>query len=277
MTPKKAAKQKSHTLWYIAKSYIARFAAHRELVKRALFKWPKRILKDTEAKTHIIDKIKNIFWQISGSVWLLIASGVFLLYAAWSSFGPSTMTEIALHPAANDSVQDPIVAPIQTPTMLAPIANNENPPIENQEQTIQESIIETPALIVADTIQHIYTMYEAINDGSYSPTDYFDSYMQTSDLVKMYFTTKRLTTLRAAMDGDIRIISAEEFATDRRDRIGVRYVLNYTLTNTQKSFNETRAAILRPQAWGWRIGTMRCETWWCSVNPFFNMEKYGVK
>lgn len=272
MTPKKAAKQKSHTLWYIAKSYVARFAAHRELVKRALFKWPKRILKDTDAKLHIVDKIKAIFWHMSGSVWLLIASGVFLLYAAWSTFGPKTMSTIALHPAS-DIPQDIVVTP--TPVMSAPSISNDTISPESEEPTNPLVEPSTPAL--PDTLQHIYDMYAAINDGSYIPANYFDSYMQTSDLVTMYFTSKRLTTLRSAIQGDISITDAEEFATDRRDRIGVRYVLSYTLVDTQKTFDETRSITLRPQAWWWRIGTMRCETWWCSVNPFFNMEKYGIK
>jgi len=274
MTPKKNIAKQQATLGQIARSYMERFAAHRALVKRALFKWPKRIIQDTDGKTHIIDKIKIFFGHTSGSVWLLLASGVFLLYAVWSAFWPKTITAIALHPAADDVIQDPIAR--QTPIMSAPAINNDNlddqqPPVM-PEQTVQE-----PTPVIADTIQHIYTMYDAINDGSYTPADYFDSYMQTSDLVKMYFTTKRLTTLRAAIDGDIRITNAEEFATDRRDRIGVRYELSYNLANNSQTFAETRAVTLRPQAWWWRIGTVRCETRWCSVNPFFNMERYGIR
>jgi hypothetical protein len=154
------------------------------------------------------------------------------------------MTAIAIHPTADDVVQDPIAT--QTPIMSAPVINNDNLN-DQQPPTMPEPTIQEPAPVVADTIQHIYTMYDAINNGNYSPADYFDSYMQTSDLVKMYFTTKRLTTLRAAIDGDIRINNAEEFATDRRDRIGVRYELSYNLANNSQTFAETRAVTLRPQ------------------------------
>lgn len=274
MPTKKIKKTKKQTLSHIAKAYVARFVAHKELVKRALFKWPKRILHEAHTKIHIIDKIKIFFGNISGSIWILIASGIFLLYAAWSTFVPKTLTTIAVHPAS-DTNKAPIIEQTQT-TISAPITETQSSIIEDKNTVVQEPIVETQAPIVADTIQHIYTMYDAINDGSYTAGDYFDSYMQKSDLVKMYFTPKRLATLRAAIQWDISITSAEEFATDRKDRIGVRYILNYTL-NTQQSFNETRSVTLRPQAWWWRIGTMKCETWWCSVNPFFNMEKYGIQ
>lgn len=269
MGQRKTAKQKP-TLWHIAKTYVERFAAHRALVKRALFKWPKRIIQDANTRIHIIDKIKTFFWNTSGSIWLLIASGVFLLYAVWSAFWPKAITSIALHPSASDSIQDPIVTPVETTV----ITNNETPIV--QETTPQEPIIEVQAPAVVDTLQHIYNMYNSINNGNYIAADYFDSYMQTSDLVNMYFTAKRLTSLRAAIDGNINVVSAEEFATDRKDRIGVRYELSYKLLNNSQIFTETRAVTLRPQAWWWRIGTVRCETRWCSVNPFFNVEKYGM-
>lgn len=273
MTPRKTSKQKTQSLWQIAKNYVARFAAHRELVKRALFKWPKRILKDTDAKLHIVDTLKSIFWHMSGSVWLLIASGVFLLYAAWSAFGPKTISTIALHPASNIP-QDTVVTP--TPVMSAPRISNDTIAPETEEPATTP-LVEPSTPVLPDTLQHIYAMYAAINDGSYIPANYFDSYMQTSDLVTMYFTSKRLTTLRASVNGNIQVVSAEEFATDRNDRIGVRYTLNYKLINNDTTFTETRSVTLRPQAWGWRIGTVRCETRWCSVNPFFNIEKYGIK
>lgn len=183
---------------------------------------------------------------MSGSVWLLIASGVFLLYAAWSAFGPKNMTAIALHPSS-DVPQETIARPIPEYTMSAPIVQNETITPENQESPTNP-IIETPTPTLPDTLQHIYNMYTAINDGSYIPADYFDSYMQTSDLVKMYFTSKRLTTLRTAIDGDIRVVDAEEFATDRSDRIGVRYGISYRLTNNDTTFTETREVTLRPQS-----------------------------
>lgn len=268
MTPKKSQK-KQLTVWQIAKDYMQRFVAHRALIKRALFKWPKRIVQDAYTHIDIVDKIKTFFGRTWGSIWLLIASGLFLLYAAWSAFWPKTMTIVSLHPAA-DAAPD-IVIPVQNPTTY-----DTDSPATTQEPSIADSLIATSTPVVADTIQHIYTMYDAINNGSYTPSDYFDSYMQTSDLVKTYFNTKRLTTLRAAIDGDITVASAEEFATDRRDRIGVRYDLTYTLTNNQ-SFTETRSVTLRPQWEWWKIGTIRCETRWCSINPFFNMERYGLK
>jgi len=91
-------------------------------------------------------------------------------------------------------------------------------------------------------------MYDAINNNTYIPADYFDTYMQTSDFVKTYFTTKRLVTLRNAIQGGISVVSAEEFPTERRDRIGVRYTISYKLTNNQKTFTEILEVILRPQA-----------------------------
>lgn|GEM_PF-6997978 len=79
--------------------------------------------------------------------------------------------------------------------------HNEAPdPVIQKTTTTIITETQADAPIVPDTLQHIYTMYAAINDGSYAPADYFDSYMQTSDLVKMYFTSKRLTALRAAID-----------------------------------------------------------------------------
>lgn len=275
MNPKKTTKKNISTLWQIVKNHVERFATHRELVKRALFKWPKRIISDTGATLHIIDKIKAIFWRMSGSVWLLIASGLFLLYAARTTFWHKTIPSIALHPAS-DIPQNTATTP--TPVMSTPQLHNEAPDPLLQETTttiITETQANTP--IIPDTLQHIYTMYAAINDGSYAPADYFDSYMQTSDLVKMYFTSKRLTALRASIDWNISVVNAEEFATDRNDRISVRYTLNYKLINNDTNFTETRSVTLRPQSWGWRIGTVRCETRWCSVNPFFNMEKYWIK
>ncbi len=183
------------------------------------------------------------------------------------------MPTIALHPSS-DVPQGAVITPELI--MVAPSTDNDTIAPETQEPATTPLIEpSTPAL--PDTLQHMYDMYAAINNGTYMPTSYFDSYMQTSDLVTMYFTSKRLATLRAAVDGDIRIVSAEEFATDRKDRIGVRYTLSYKLANNDTTFTETRAVTLRPQAWGWRIGTVRCETRWCSVNPFFNIEKYGIK
>lgn len=272
MTPKKSQK-KQLTVWQIAKDYMQRFVAHRALVKRALFKWPKRIVQDAYTHIDIVDKIKTFFGRTWGSIWLLIASGLFLLYAAWSAFWPKTMTIVSLHPAA-DAAPD-IATPVQNPIISNPTTDDTDSPATTQEPSIADSLIVTSTPVVADTIQHIYTMYDAINNGSYTPSDYFDSYMQTSDLVKTYFNTKRLTTLRAAIDGDITVASAEEFATDRRDRIGVRYDLTYTLIN--QSFTETRSVTLRPQWEWWKIGTIRCETRWCSINPFFNIERYGIK
>lgn len=182
---------------------------------------------------------------MSGSVWLLIASGVFLLYAAWSTFGPKTISTIALHPAS-DIPQDTVVTP--TPVMSAPTSINDNTIAPEAEEAATTPLVEPSIPALADTLQHIYAMYAAINDGSYIPANYFDSYMQTSDLVKMYFTSKRLMTLRSAIDGDIQVVSAEEFATDRNDRIGVRYTLNYKLINNDTTFTETRSVTLRPQA-----------------------------
>gem|GEM_PF-2287541 len=108
--------------------------------------------------------------------------------------------------------------------------------------------METQAPAVVATLQHIYNMYNAINDGSYAPTDYFDTYMQTSDLVKTYFTQKGVATFISAIQGGINMVSTEEFPTDKRDRVGVRYTISYKLANNETIFTETLEVVLRPQA-----------------------------
>ncbi len=90
----------------------------------------------------------------------------------------------------------------------------------------------------------IYNMYQAINDGSYVVADFFDSYMQTSELIQNYFTRTKMLTL-ASRISDISVDDITISETDRENRMQVRYSISYQLDD--QSFDETWEVILRPE------------------------------
>lgn len=259
--------------------YIKQISQYKEIFHRALFKSPKRIVISGEHPMGFIEKMKWFIQKTPLTSRIFFGSLGFLLFALGYASNPNKDNDdnTLMHQVSKiiqeNKKEDPIVV---DPTVIQEKQIEEivDNLIANTDLTQEDT---TPTPSQPETIQLVYSLITSINNGSYTVGDYFDTYMKTSSLVQSYFTAEKLKKFRQSLVGDIVVKSAEEFSTDREDRVWVNYTIAYTLATTQQSFEETRSVVLRPQSGWWRIGIFRCETRWCSVNPFFNPEKYNIK
>lgn len=125
--------------------------------------------------------------------------------------------------------------------------------------------------------KNINNLYADINQNNVSTiANYFDSYMQKSDIVRKYFTPQRLSLLSQYIPGWIEVVSVDELPLLRSERVRASYTLRYSLRDGQE-FEETWEVTMRPQDGDRKIGTIGCVSKGCSVHPFFNFEKYDIK
>ncbi len=129
-----------------------------------------------------------------------------------------------------------------------------------------------------DMIQkNINNLYANVNQKNVvGIANYFDSYMQKSDIVTKYFTPQRLELLSQYIPGWIEVTSIDELPLLRSERVRASYSLRYSLRDGQV-FEETWEVTMRPQDGDRKIGTIGCVSKGCSVHPFFNFEKYDIK
>lgn len=125
--------------------------------------------------------------------------------------------------------------------------------------------------------KNINNLYANVNKNEVSGiANYFDSYMQKSDIVRQYFTPQRLTTLAQYIPAWIQVVSIDELPLLRSERVRASYTLRYSLRDGQ-AFEETWEVTMRPQDGDRKIGTIGCVSKGCSVHPFFNFEKYDIR
>lgn len=246
------------------------------LIKRALFRSPRRLIGYDYTMPSFIIKIKNFVSRLSPSILLLWWSIVLLIYAivssiytpkdynmhhnSWAEKTPLVISD-STH---NESItRDKLIDIIMTNTQ--DIGTIYMPNINTEESTWWEWFI-----------QVIYDLYNAMNDGTYTVEKYFDNYMRRTTTVQQYFTPTRIEKLIAATTNGISVDDVSIVSDIIQNRIHIDYRVSYTLQSTQQTFTEDWSVILRNQ-WWWKIGTIRCETRWCSTHPIFNPARYGIR
>jgi len=259
--------------------YGQKISWYSSLLKRALFSGPRRLIGTNYRNVSIIQKVKSLFGRISPSLWILAWSVGFLVYAiAWWPNYTGINIENITH-----NVADQETTPETLQEEVVVIDEDIDSPIDTQDgiidgdltnsDVIDDDIVEDMAENGNDPSTIIPAMYASINNGDYVVADWFDSYMQTSDLVQDYFTRSQMLALSAALTRAIDVSDIQISETDRADRIQVQYTISYALAG--QSFSETWTVLLRPEGERWKIGTLRCGR--CTTNPFFDPDRYDIR
>jgi len=243
--------------------YVQSWKSQINLIKRALFSTPRRIIGKDYSTGTLLERIKKIISHISPSLWILVGSVIILLYAVVGFQNKSSSSQqILVHNVADES------------TGTTPISGDSISILTDSLLDLSWSSLAPEETSTPN--QLVYDLYAAINTNSYTVTDFFDSYMASSNLIKNYFTPAKIQKIIEATVEGIQVSDMESFDTNRSDRIGVRYTISYTLEETQEAFTQVRSVTLREQN-GWKIGTIQCESRWCATSPIFNPQKYAIE
>jgi len=252
-------------------------------MKRALFKWPKRVIGKDITIPGIVAKIQSWFGRSHFFLLIFSWSIIFLLYAFRYNYQKlqhtayTTDTIIWMHNADYNTIDN---SDTKNNTITTDILDNNTSDIMESWEEITSKRLRSQWTVQKNTdedaIMLLYTLYESINNNNYDSALYFDNYMRSSDFVRRYFWKKSIDRLVSHTINGLTIYNISTDSDIRDDKLQVSYNISYTLSDNQQVFKEYWVVTLRNQ-WWWKIATMRCETKWCSTHPIFQQSRYGIK
>ena len=168
--------------------------------------------------------------------------------------------------------------------------------IITEEQRVPSSTGQQELIIISPVEENSYdNKQQAALDAQQTLTDFFAA-MNQSNFLRMYqlvtpqlwrasvfrefFGESRIALLLSNLSPDgisIANIVEREVSVNDPDRVVLQFEVEYRLLSSGETFIAQRMSELVRTDFGFRLGSILCETSWCAFMPFFNFPKYGIK